>query len=261
MKFRCVDLETTGLPSDEEDAVPTGIVQAGWCDYVEGEPIGKPSSVLVDCGIPVSIEARAVHHISDEMVLGKMSPTEACKLLTSGDHQYVVAHNVDHEKHYVGPGIDANDAAREWICTYKTAFRLWPEAPGHKLHELRYFLGIDAADDFDPALCEKPHLAPDDAYVCAHLLRRILHEAAQQEITVDRLVKWSSGPALLVMCFMKKHKGKLWSKVAREDRPYLEWIYNKSDVKDRDIRATVKYWLKQTAPPADGDTHDRYPTR
>ena len=80
-----------------------------------------------------------------------------------------------------------------------------------------------------------------DAYVCAHLLRRIL-----QEITVEQAVKWSSGPALLYMCFMRKHKGTPWKDVPRD---YLDWVVNKSDITDRDIRATAKYYLtRKTAP-------------
>lgn len=256
MKFRTVDLETTGLPSEEEDAPATGIMEIGWCDYVLDDPIGRPQALLVDCGIPVSIEARAVHHISDAMVTGEMKPSEACARLADGRHEFLVAHNIDHEKRYVGPGIDPEtDEERPWLCTYKTALRIWPEAPGHKLQELRYFLDLDSANDFDPRLAEPPHRAAPDAYVTAHLLRRILEwtetdAAKADKVDLARLVKWSSGPALLVMCWMKKHKGKTWSQVAHSDRDYLVWIYEKSDIKDRDIIATVKYWLKQTAPSA-----------
>lgn len=242
MTYRTIDFETTGLPI--EGGEPTGIMEAGWCD-MRFDIIKPPEGLLVNCGIPVSIPARAVHHISDEMVIGAIKPDAACRILTEGRHEYLCAHNVDHEKHYVGPGVIAEtDKERQWICTYKTALRIWPEAPGHKLQELRYFLSLDDADDFDPALADPPHRAPADAYVCAHLLRRELKEA-----TVEQMVRWSSGPALLYMCFMKKHKGKPWSVVAHEDRPYLDWIFNKSDVNDRDIRATVKYWLNQTTGP------------
>lgn len=244
MKFRCCDVEATGLPSEDETGPATGLMEIGWCDLVPEEPIDRHHSVLVDCGIPVSIRARATHHISDEMVLGELKPDEACSLLADGDHQYLVAHNVDHEKHYIGPGVMTIDASKErkWICTYKTALRIWPEAEGHKLQELRYFLNVDDDPDFDRRLADPPHRAGPDAYVCAFVLRRIL-----KEITLDQAERWSAGPALLYMCFMKKHKNKPWAQVAREDRDYLDWIYNKSDVKDRDIRATVKYWLKQTA--------------
>lgn len=252
MTFRTVDLETTGLPSEEEDGPPTGIMEIGYLDYEPGEPIGTPTWMLVDCGIPVSIEARAVHHISDAMVKGAAKPTEACAQLANGKHEFLVAHNIDHEKRYIGPGIDpSTDEERAWLCTYKTALRIWPEAPGHKLQELRYFLDLEAAPDFDPKLAEPPHRAAADAYVTAHLLRRILEwteteEAKNDKVDLKRLVRWSSGPALLTMCWMKKHKGKTWRQVAYDDRPYLQWIYEKSDIKDRDILATAKYWLKQT---------------
>lgn len=255
MTYRCVDAETTGLP---EDGVPSGIMELGWTDLRFGI-IKPPVSVLVDCGIPVTVGARAVHHISDEMVAGEIGPSQAIAMFADGLHEYVCAHNVDHEKKYMGTGF--NPAAeehpetgrplRQWLCTYKGALRIWPDAPGHKLMELRYFLDLDSAEDFDPKLANPPHRAPADSYVCAHLLRRML-----QEVTVEQLARWSAGPALLYMCFMKKHKGKPWSQVAAEDRDYLDWIFNKSDVNDRDIRATVKYWLNRTAnPSADGNPY------
>ena len=234
--IRCIDFETTGLPGPDMPA--SGIMQTGWCDLtVETGAITNPTDHLVNCGIPVSIEARAIHHISDEQVqLIGITPDKSCAILMDGPHQYFGAHNIDMEQAYFGGG------ERVWICTYKTALRVWPDAPGHKLQELRYFLGLDDEPDFDPKHTQFPHRAPDDSYVCAFVMRRLL--AAE---TLETLVKWSSGPALLMMCWMRKHKGKTWQKVAYEDREYLEWIYNVSDVKDRDIRATVKYWLKQTA--------------
>lgn len=237
MTYRCVDLETTGLPKEDE---PSGIMEAGWVD-MRFNIIRPPKSVLCDCGIPVTIEARAIHHISDEMVAGELKPDQVTKMLAEGEHTHVVAHNIDHEKNYIGPGVrpseteGGNAEPREWICTYKTALRIWPDAPGHKLMELRYFLKLDDAEDFDQKLAQPPHRAPADAYVCAHLLRRIL-----KEITVEQAVRWSSGPALLYMCHMKKHKGTPWKDVPRD---YLDWIINKSDITDRDIRATAKYHL------------------
>lgn len=245
MTYRIVDIETTGLPVEGGD--PTGIVQIAWCD-MRLDIIKPPHGHLVDCGIPISVGARAIHHISDEMVAGELKPDQAVAMLVAGDHEYVCAHNVDHEKHYVGTGFKpGTEELRPWLCTYKTALRIWPDAPGHKLMELRYFLQLDDVDDFDPRLAEPPHRAPADAYVCAHLLRRIL-----KEVTIEQMVRWSSGPALLYMCWMKKHKGKPWHEVAKEDRPYLEWIFDKSDVIDRDIRATVKYYLNRTAKPDAG---------
>jgi exodeoxyribonuclease X len=243
MSYRAIDLETTGLPKDNGE--PTGIMQVGWCD-MRFNIIKPPHGFFVDSGVPVEIEARAIHHISDEMVAGEIKPDEATTLLARGEHEYTVAHNIEHEKHYISPGVVAlTGEPRQWICTYKTALRIWPEAPGHKLQELRYFLKLDDEEDFDPKLAEPPHRAPGDAYVCAHLLRRVL-----KEITVEQAVRWSSGPALLWMCFMKKYKGTPWKDVPKD---YLDWILNKSDITDRDIRATAKYYFTRSAKPHTGD--------
>lgn len=240
MTYRAVDIETTGLPSDKDDGEPSGMMEISWFDLHDG--IITPGKVMfVDSGIPVTIGARAVHHISDEMVAGEIDPSAACALLAQGDHIFLCAHNIDHEKHYVGPGIaTGTDIERSWICTYKCGLRLWPESPGHKLMELRYFLKLDDEPDFDPKLATPPHRARADSYITCHLLRRILAEAAVQGIEHDRLVKWSSGPALLYMCFLKKHKGTPWKDVPKD---YLDWIVTKSDINDRDIRATAKYYL------------------
>lgn len=231
MTYRCIDMETTGIPTDGGE--PCGIMEAALVDLRFGI-IHPPKGVLVDCGIPVSIEARAVHHISDEMVSGEIRPDQAIMMLMEDmkpEEDYFCAHNIDFERKFFGGG------EVKWICTYKTALRIWPEAPGHKLMELRYFLQLDDADDFDPKLAEPPHRARADAYVCAHLLRRIL---AEEKTTVEQLVRWSNGPALLYLCWMKKYKGTPWKDVPRD---YLSWIVEKSDITDRDIRATAKYYL------------------
>jgi exodeoxyribonuclease X len=239
MTYRICDIESTGLPSDKEGE-PTGMMEIAWVDLSADGVITPPIAMLVDSGIPCSIPALAVHHITDEMVAGEINPSEACALLANGDHIFICAHNIDFEQKFVGPGIaPGTDIERKWICTYKCAMRLWPEAPGHKLMELRYFLKLDNEPDFDPKLAMPPHRAAPDAYVCAHLLRKVLAEAKVQNIDHDRLIKWSTGPALLYICFLKKYKGTPWKDVPKD---YLTWILG-SDIKDRDIRATAKYYL------------------
>jgi exodeoxyribonuclease X len=252
MTYRAIDVETTGLPSDDDSAPKSGIMEIGYCD-MKNHIIKPPVAHLVDCGIPVTHGARGTHHISDEMVAGEMKPDQALSLSAAGEHVYCIAHKVDHEKLYVGTGFIPEGSEpewldksaegphlRPWICTYKIALRLWPEAENHKLMTLRYFLDLDAAEDFDPKLATPPHRAGADSYVTMHLWRRILVEAGNQKIDVERLTKWSAGPALLYMCYLKKHKGTPWKDVPKD---YLSWIVDKSDITDRDIRATAKYYL------------------
>jgi exodeoxyribonuclease X len=263
MLIRCIDLETTGLPPDDpRDPNPHGIMEIGWCDFDHAtRRIAPPAGELVNPGRAVTIEARAVHHISDADVEGAIGPSLACLILmgakprplfpdgsgstaTEGVPDYFCAHNIDHEKKFFGGG------EIPWLCTYKSALRVWPEAPGHKLQELRYFLDVDSDPDFLQDLAAYPHRAPDDAYVCAFILRKMIRamvgsdEFKTEEEAIAKIAHWSKGPALLYMCWMKKHKGVPWSQVAREDPEYLLWIWNKSEVKDRDIRATVRYYLQ-----------------
>lgn len=239
MRIRSLDLETTGLKTDETPR--QGIVEIGYSDVVLVEPgkyrVEHGFGMLVNPGMPCSIEARAVHHIPQSEIYAKgVSPDAACAELMRGEIDYFCAHNRDHEIEFFGGG------ETPWLCTYKCGVRIWPDAPGHKLQELRYFLEIDDEADFDPALASRPHRAPDDAYVGAFVLRRLLVDAAAQNVDVDALVRWSNGPALLQMCFMKKHKGTLWKDVPTD---YMRWIVDKSDVKNRDILATVRYHLRQ----------------
>lgn len=215
MRFRCIDFETTGIPTEDDTHA---IVEIGWCDVGDA-----PRSVLCNPGRPIPPEAMAVHHITDEMV---RDATGDIGVIDSNEC-YFVAHNADYERQFYQP-------ATPYICTYKVAMRLWPDAPSHGLQFLRYYLALDV----DAGLAMPPHRAGPDAYVCAALMSRILEEG---RVTVDEMVRWSSGPALLPRVTFGKHKGADWADVPTD---YLEWIVFKSDM-DRDIKANANHHLKK----------------
>lgn len=223
MRARVLDFETTDEPKDD---VPAGVIEAGWCDVVDGVPEAAPVSLLVNPGLPIAIKARAVHHLSPEDLDGAPPPDIAFRRLMEGSPDYFVAHNADFERHFFRGG------EIPWICTYKVALRLWPDAPGHGNQALRYFLDLDC----DRALASPPHRAGPDAYVTARLFAKILDEGVDPDV----MVRWSSGPALLPTIGFGKHKGSKW-----EDAPsdYLRWIVEKSDL-DRDAKANAKHHLK-----------------
>lgn len=237
--FRCVDFETTGLPTaDEKHAM----VEAGWCDvsWDGAEAIVlEPQAMLVNPGRPIPVEAMAVHHIRDEDIVGAPSPDAACVRLGTGADA-IVAHPIDFDRQFFGGGD------RPWYCTHKSSLRVWPLAPGHGLQHLRYHLKFDDDPAFERELSFPPHRAGPDAYVLAFLFRALLKHAP-----LDKMLTWSSGPALLSrMTFGDKHRGEFWSDVAKTDPGYLQWIIDKFDpVKDRDARATARYYLKQRQQP------------
>lgn len=222
--IRCIDFETTGIPTPEDAHV---VVEIGACDLILGPPhlLSTTFSALCDPGRPIPHEAMAVHHITDAMVAGAAGSFDDL-----GSPDYFAAHNADYERQFIGTDIP-------FICTYKVALRLWPEAPAHNLQFLRYHLGLDV----DADACQPPHRAGPDAYLGAVLMKRIMDEGG---VSIEDMVRWSNGPALLPRIPFGKHRGAKWEDVPRD---YLDWIVNKSDLLDRDIKANAKHHLKERA--------------
>ena len=240
MILRCIDFETTGLP-DAKDGAAT--CEIGWRDIeaTVGTPeLGPPwacvrsgDSFLVNPGRPIPPEARAVHQIGDEDVLGVAAPADGLRNLNEGAPEYFVAHNAKFEQAFFDSG------ATPWICTYKVALRLWPEAPSHGNQVLRYWLGLAIGD---PDRAMPPHRAGPDAYITAHILAHALH---QGRASIDDMARWSSGPPLLPRIMFGKHRGARWEDIPPD---YLAWIVDKSDM-DADIKANARHHLKPRPQP------------
>jgi DNA polymerase III epsilon subunit-like protein len=66
--------------------------------------------------------ASAIHHIVDEDVKDAPSPGDVAGRFKGAD--FYVAHNCEFERSFfAADGIELGP----WICTYKCAFRVWPE--------------------------------------------------------------------------------------------------------------------------------------
>lgn len=227
--FRACDVESTGIPTETDRHA---LVEGAWCDVHRASDgdctVMDPASMLCNPGRLIPVEAQAVHHIRDADVAGAPSPDLLCKAMGEGG-DYFVAHNCSFEQQFFGGG------GRPWLCTWKSALRVWPDAPSHSLSALRYWLKLDDDPLFERDLAMPPHRAGPDAYVCAFLFVELLKHA-----TVEQMVKWTSGPALLAKCGFGKHFGLKWSEVPKD---YLSWIVSKSDITDRNVRATAKFYL------------------
>lgn len=229
MLIRVVDFETSGLPETEGAA----ICEVGWCDIVIGDigpVVGEPYSVLCNPGRPIPPEVRAVHHIGDADVANAIHPKDGLAQLEQNVPTYFAAHHCTFEQAFF-PG-----ASRPWLCSYRAAVRLWPDAPGHSNQVLRYWLGLE----LDPYLSMPPHRAAPDAYVTAHILARIIEEG---RVSIEDLARWSAGPPLLPRITFGKHRGKKWDEAPSD---YLAWVVDKSDL-DGDTKANARHHLKQRA--------------
>lgn len=225
MLLRIIDFETTGMPPDAT------LCEIGWCDIVISESgfanIGVPVGMLVNPNRPMPPEARAVHHISDQDLLGAPAIETGLLALGRDAPDIYVAHNARFEQEFYS-GI-----GKPWICTLKVGRRLWPDSPAHNNQCLRYFLGVE----LDDALAMPPHRAAPDAYVTAH----ILAHAIAQGVSIADMIEWSSGPSLLPRVTFGKHRGQVWPDLPGD---YLSWLVNKSDM-DVDTKFTARHWLDQ----------------
>lgn len=227
---RVVDMELTGLP----DAEGTKVCEIGFID-VNLDPlnvvIDRAFTSLVDPGIPMPPQARAIHHISDKDLEGAPKYGEGMIAMGTGLRNNVLcAHNAECEKTFYKPtGV-------RWVDTFKCALRAWPDAPGHSNQTLRYFLGLDEMPGFDMAMAMPPHRALPDAYVTALMLVELLKLRP-----LDRLIEISAEPAFYTRITFGKHSGTPFADIPTG---YLEWMIDQKDM-DAGMKFTAKWNLQR----------------
>lgn len=234
MTMRVIDLETTGV-----DPTKDRILEIASLDIKKtpsGYRCANVMSALVDPERPIPPEASAVHHIIDADVAGKPKIEEAIKpfLATEDDKLVFIAHNANFERGFLWPFIEEAGIEATFLCTYKIALRLVPEAPSHSNQFLRYLFGFLEPFEQSRATIEA-HRALSDCYVTAAILCKFLGATSY-----GNLVEWSTQPALHTMLNFGKHKGMRYEQ-APDD--YLEWIRDKSDMDD-DVKFSARHWLQ-----------------
>jgi len=230
--FRVIDFETTGEKSEEH---PAAIIEYGFQDvWFDAETkafaFGERGGGFVQSSIPVDIEARAVHHITDAEISSGAPLEHALLMLGKGKPNYFVAHNAAFEQQFYTGGEAL------WICTYKCALRAWPDAPRHSNQVLRYWrrLVIDAD------LAHPPHRAMPDAYVTAHLFMDMASDLLSRGQTIDDMVKVSASPPMPKFVSFGKPRGQEWASVPAN---YLKWLVDSSEM-DKDVKWLAKKHLR-----------------
>lgn len=187
---------------------------------------------LVKPPVPIPAETSAVHHITDADVAEKPSWAQESQVLAhlvSHEGVIAVAHNANFEREVLGKvGVKPR-----WLCTYKAAVRVWPDAPGHSNEILRYFLGLGTGRRAPQA----PHSASHDAQVTAQLLDELIRAGT----SIDDMLAWTEQPALLPVCPLGDWRGRKWAEV---DEGFLQWILRK--IHDReDVRFCAQAELER----------------
>lgn len=229
--FVVTDTETTGMDPETDRVVEIATASV----YMNsGEwRISNRKSSLVNPGRSIPPEASAVHHLTDDMVSSAPTLDDAITVLGTparAEGVAIVAHNAEFDRGFLPQWAD-----RPWLCTYRCALHLFPDAPSHSNQGLRYYLNLepsfDGMDASNPRN-QQPHAALYDVCTTAALLVKMLSIA-----TVEELMELQSKPVLLKTVHFGKHRGELWSAVPRS---YLDWA-SKQDF-DADVKHTINHY-------------------
>ena len=223
--FIYLDTETTGTgPGDR------------LCQIAYKTEDGLTVNELYNPGLPISIDAMCVHHITDEMVRDKppfqgSMAWKQIKGLLGSDDNVMIAHNARFDSGMLKKEGIAPKAA---ICTLKLSRFLDEDdkIPRYSLLYLRYYLklNIDAT----------AHDALGDILVLEALFKTIHSKATEKfgEATVKKMIEVSNKPLVLRRMPFGKHKG---LKMGQVPKDYLKWL-STTDL-DEDMAYTVKRYL------------------
>ena len=223
--FIFLDTETTGRGPEDR-----------LCQIAFKTDDGLTVSELYNPGMPITIDAMAIHHITNEMVQGKPAFRDSkewtmLRELIGANQSVVVAHNAK---------FDVEMLRREEIepqrviCTLKLARYLDKEGviPKYTLQYLRYFLNLQVD--------AKAHDALGDVTVLEALFKRI-HAKATEEFgdqAAEQMIEISGKPLLHRKMPFGKHKGCDMETVPID---YLEWL-SRTDL-DEDMEYTVRHYM------------------
>lgn len=242
MRYIVVDTETTGFPEEGGQLVEIAAISRTWNGVL------KEFQTYVDPGVPIPPVARAVHHISDADVAGAPSPTKAMENLSiemgaeTGEVVWV-AHNAVFDRQFLT--ILQDD---RWICTYRCALHLFPDAPSHSNQVLRYWLGLDESGELRLPEGLHPHRALYDILVTEGVLGQLMHRARESmdsepasvpdRAVLEHLIHLSTQPVVLTKARFGKHAGKRWEDIVRIDPSWCDWYLRLPDG-DADVRHTI----------------------
>lgn len=240
MRVTIIDTETTGM-----DPETNSIVEIAGVDLNTGYWIQS----LVKPEHPISFGAMATHMITERMAATGWSLDDA--LHPEGkegfyrDADVLVAHNAEFDRAML-KGLVPDP---KWICTWRCAMHLYPEAESHRNMALAYELGLkidDAPVLTDDPAASMPHRALFDAWVTRKLLLHMLYDCLHRHtdytwsMCIRYLTKLSTAPVILTKVRFGKHEGQRW-----EDVPvsYLKWVVGQDF--DEDTLHTAKHWLSE----------------
>ncbi len=164
IEFCALDLETTGINPAYSRIVEIGAIRFN----LKGE-ISR-FQTLVNPGVHIPEKVRAIHGISDSMVIGAPEIEEVLPHFKNfiGDSMPVIQ-NPLFDLSFLEIAFKKNNLDRECLRaldTVKMSQKHFKDLPNHKLSTLAKILGLKV----------RSHRALDDAIACMHVFLKILHD-------------------------------------------------------------------------------------
>lgn len=237
-----LDTETTGnQPNDR-------LCQLAW-KYL-GQSYDEMFDELYNPGLPITIEAMAVHHITEKMIEGKPlfqeSPDYApTKGLLENPENVLVAHNAPFDIDMLQrDSINPSNA----IDTLKLVRHFDPtmSIKRHNMQYLRYLLKLD--EDIDEPI--HAHDAKGDVIILELLFLRLYEKTKtefnleSEEDIIKKMIELSGQPASIGKFTFGKYTGRSVAEVAKEDPGYLQWLLAQKRQSDQDETDWI-YTLEQ----------------
>ena len=224
--FICIDCETTGLEPEKDRIIEVAAViftENGILDRYE---------TLIDPEILIGEESIAIHHITNEMVIGKPKIKEVLPhVLKMISKHIIIGHGIPFDIAFLANAakihcIPNSLANHPFLDTLRLA-RLYGESPINSLEKLREHFNIAA---------EGAHRAMNDVVVNIEVFKYLTRNYKMTEQLTERLKR----PISIKTMPLGKHKGRPFSEIPQE---YLQWASNKDF--DQDLLFSVRSELKK----------------
>ena len=244
-KYILLDTETTG--AGEKDR----IIQLGYL-VLEGANT-EVYNDFCSSDVPISYQAMEVHGITPEMIEGKPKCTEIPaynKLLElNSPENYLIIHNAPFDVGMLEK--EGFENKMQLIDTLRVAKHLLPDEEGHRLQYFRYRMGFYKREEEEAkklGIEVKAHDAIGDVLVLKLLLselRKLVMQKFPGEESVAKMVELTKTPIFIEKFRFGKYKDKTLKEVAMQDPGYLQWMLNKMENLDADLRYSIEKVMKE----------------
>jgi DNA polymerase-3 subunit epsilon len=224
--FVCVDCEMTGLDSNVDKVIEVAVIK-----FTLDEILEQYES-LIDPGMTIPESSIKIHHITDDMVVGKPKLEEVAPQIIKIMGSYpVVGHGIKYDVELIAKGAESGGfqnkiRSNPMIDTLRLA-RLYGESPINSLEMLRKHFNVPE---------EGAHRAMSDVIVNREVFRHLSKKFSSLKEILGALSK----PILMKTMPLGKHKGRLIKEIPIE---YLIWASHKDF--DEDLIFSLRHEIKR----------------